>query len=62
MPLTRNFKENFEKSSEKLDNIVGFIDNSMGKETNRNLLSLGDNEFIEVERTLRKNKEFRNNI
>lgn len=58
MPLTRNFKENFEKSSEKLDNVVSFIDNSMGKETNRNLLSLGDNEFIEVERTLRKNKKF----
>lgn len=62
MPLTRNFKGNFEKSSEKLDNVVSFIDNSMGKETNRNLISLGDNEFIEVERTLRKNKEFKNNI
>jgi len=62
MPLTRNFKESFEKSSEKLDNVVSFIDNSMRKETNRNLLSLGDNEFIEVERTLRKNKEFKNNI
>jgi hypothetical protein len=58
MPLTRNFKGNFEKSSEKLDNVVSFLDNSIGKETNRNLLSLGDNEFIEVERILGKNKKY----
>lgn len=58
MPLTRNFKGNFEKSSEMLDNVVSFLDNSIGKETNRNLLSLGESEFIEVERILGKNKKY----
>lgn len=62
MPLTRNFKGNFEKSSEKLDNVVSLLDNSIEKETNRNLLSLGESEFIEVERILGKNKKYLNNI
>jgi len=58
MPLTRNFKENFQKTPEKFENMLSFIDSSIGEEINRNLLSLGDNEFIEVEKILGKNKKY----